>query len=233
MKQRLTIAAALGGVAILVAVAVIAFQFGRIDPSPPSLRDTPNANIPGEIVYMSDQTCLTRAAASGEAREEICHASLLYIGPFAWIDSNTIRTWSQGVIADIDLDTGVRTPISTSSTGFEKYPPRPPVSPSGETVITDRGDIYVVGSGGNTKIASFDIGDTWMEPILWSPDGKWILIRWQPPRDADSELWVISRDGTVKGTLARDFQGNWAAWRIEGVGTTPAPDEMFTTAAAR
>lgn len=227
MKQRLIIAAALGGVAILVAVVVIAFQFGRIDPSPPSLRDTPNASIRGEILYTSSQSCVTRADASGLSRQEICFPALLYTGPFAWVDATTIRAWSQGIVADVDLLTGARTPVSTTGTGIEKYPPRPPVSSSGETVLVDRGDLYLVSAGGQQKIASFDIGDTWLEPILWSPDDEWLLVRWQPPRDRDSELWIVSRDGSVKGTIATDFQGNWAAWRIDGVGATPAVDEVF------
>lgn len=231
MKPRLAIAATFAGAAVLVAVALIAFQFGRIDPSPPSLRDTPNASIPGEILYTSGQSCVTRADASGLNRQEICYPALLYIGPFTWVDANTIRTWSQGVVADIDLTTGARTPVPTSGTGIEKYPSRPPVSPAGDTVLVDRGDLYLVSVEGQQKIASFDIGDTWLEPILWSPDGEWILVRWQPPRDRGSELWIISRDGSVKGTLATSFEGNWAAWRIDGVGTAPSVDEMFGAAA--
>lgn len=231
MKSRLAIAATFAGVAVLVAVALVAFQFGRIDPSPPSLRNTPAPSIPGEILYTSGQSCLTRADASGANRHEICYPALLYIGPFTWVDANTIRTWSQGVVADIDLRTGARTPVSKSGSGIEKFPLRPPVSSAGDTVLVDRGDLYLVSAGGQQKIASFDIGDTWLEPIVWSPDGKWILVRWQPPRGRESELWIVSRDGSVKGTLATNFEGNWAAWRIDGVGTTPTVDEMFGAAA--
>lgn len=231
MKQRLVLALSLAGAAVLVAVGVIAFQFGRIDPSPPSLRDDPDDTIPGEILYTSGQSCVTRADASGDARQEICFSTLLYIGPFAWVDPNTIRVWWQGAIADVDLATGARTPVSTTGTAAEKFPIRPPVSPLGEWVIVDRGDIYVVNAAGQEKIASFDIGNTWLEPLLWSPDGEWLLLRWQPPRGRDAELWVISRDGSKRGTLATDVQGNWVAWTIEGVGATPSIEELFGTAA--
>ena len=46
MRQRAYVAGILGGVAALLVLVVVVLQFGRYDPSPPSLQENPNPAIP-------------------------------------------------------------------------------------------------------------------------------------------------------------------------------------------
>ena len=46
MKARLYVASVLAGLALLVIMVVVVLNYGRHDPSPPSLRDHPNPAIP-------------------------------------------------------------------------------------------------------------------------------------------------------------------------------------------
>lgn len=232
MKERLVIAAALGGLAVLALVVIIVFQFGRHDPSPPSLEKHPNPAIPGEILYVGRQNCLVRAAASGAERREVCIPAMPYFEPFAWPEPEAIRVWSRGEIVRVDLETGAVTGTGVSATQY-RYPERPPVSVKGERATSEGGDLVIVTTAGREKVASFDIGSRWMEPILWSPDGNWIVIQWYPPRGDRSELWIVSRDGSVRGTIADDASSPWVAWRIEGVGFTPSLEEITAPASSK
>ena len=53
LNARLYVAAVIGGLLALAITIVLVFQFGRHDPSPPSLTDNPNAAIPGKILYVN------------------------------------------------------------------------------------------------------------------------------------------------------------------------------------
>mgnify|MGYP003379564532 CR=1 FL=1 len=64
MKTRLYVAAVLGGLALLIAVALVVFAFGRHNPSPPSLQDNPRPEIPGQILYL-DQDFMSGSAVIG------------------------------------------------------------------------------------------------------------------------------------------------------------------------
>jgi hypothetical protein len=220
VKARLAIAGTLAGLAILAAVVVVAFQFGRVDPSPPSLLDRPNPAIPGEILYQEHEGCLVRATASGAGRAEVCSAAVFYYGPFYWVDTETVLVFGGQEIIELDLATG-----ETSSAGIPGsqyvYPERPPVSVRGERATAEGGTLYAVSSGGRQEITSFDVGSRWIEPVLWSPDGDWLVVQYYPPRGSDSELWIVSRDGETRGTLTDEAIGSWVAWRIEGIGATP------------
>jgi hypothetical protein len=225
VRARLAIAAALGGVAILATVVVIVFQFGRHNPSPPSLEKSPNAAIPGEILYVGRHNCLVRAAASGAERREVCIPAMPYFEPFAWSEPDAFVAWRGGEFVRVDLATGMITRIATAAPPY-RYPERPPLSVNGERATAEGGDLVILTRTGREKIASFDVGSSWMEPILWSPDGNWIVVQWSRPRGEGWELWIVSRDGSVRGTIADDAGGMWVAWRIEGVGFTPSLAEI-------
>jgi hypothetical protein len=91
MRQRAIVAAVLCGLVAIVAVPVLIFQFGRHDPSPPSLEDKPRPEIPGEVLFFDEDGCVVRARASGE-RVEIatCDVPTNPASFVTWIDGETI-----------------------------------------------------------------------------------------------------------------------------------------------
>jgi hypothetical protein len=225
VRERLIIVGVLAGLALLTGVVFVAFQFGRVDPSPPSLEDTPDRRIPGEILFQSRDGCLTRAYASGDAREELCLPSVVYLEPFAWRELHAIETWNRGEYIRIDLAT--LTSERVPGVWRQLYPQRPPISANGETAVTENGgDITIVSDTGRETIASFDVGDRWVQPLLWSPDGEWLLVEWYPRSSNGSELWVVSRDGSIQGTLATGVRGTWVGWWIDGVGGSPSREDI-------
>lgn len=236
MKTRLYVAGVLGGLAVLAVVGVLIFQFGRHDPSPPSLIDNPNRAIPGELLFQDEDGCFTRAAASGAAREEevYCAAGPNFGGPGAvWVDANTIAFVSYNVVAspdgkgqptlvEVDLATG-----KSTDTGRNVLPglggPFSATNVHGESVQSDQdGTVYLVKDGKRSEIASFDVPEYGgPQPLIWSPDGEWILLSYYPRRANGAELWLLSRDGQTAGTIASDVRFPAASWRIDGVGITP------------
>lgn len=226
MRARLAVAGTIGGLAAVVVLVVLVLKFGQHHPSPPSLADHPNAAIPGQLLYADDHDCLVRVAASGAEREQVYCPG----GPVlevTWVDGHTAAfagaakpgqpTWTQ-----IDLSTKIPTETGRAAT----FPPPDEVSVKGERVnIASNGDIYVFANGTRTKIASFDVPE-YGEPMLvtWSPDGGWLLLLYQPRKGNHAELWIVSRDGSIKGTVADDVRawgGPFASWWIDGAGFLP------------
>jgi hypothetical protein len=217
VRPRLYTAAIFAGVAAVLVLAVVVFVAGRFDPSPPSLRDHPVAGIPGEILYVDGDGCIVRAQASGERRERVtCVGEALSL--VSWVDADTIGyavarpgpSW-----IELDLATGEE----RTSDAFARPEPPGPVSPLGERIdIADDGSVYRLSGGERTKIFDFD-GPKHQRPwlVTWSPDGEWVLLRYK------DELWIVSRDGTIQGTLATTRP--WpqeASWWIDGHGYRPA-----------
>ena len=220
MRGRLYAAAILAGVAVMVALAVLLVIAGRFDPSPPSLRVNPRPEIPGEILYVNEEGCIIRARASGERRERVTCVGE-GVGPVSWIDAATIgyATWSPGapMWTELDLRTG-----SETVKNLVARPSGPDVtSVRGERIDIDRdGDVHRVTGTERVKIFDFE-GPEYRQPLLatWSPDGDWVLLHYQ------GELWIVSRDGRVKGTLAQGRSyPNGGSWWIDGYGYLPRID---------
>jgi hypothetical protein len=219
VKARLTVAGIIAGVAAVLVLVVIVVIAGRFDPSPPSLQSRPVPEIPGEILYVDKDGCIIRAHTSGESRERV---TCVTDGPaaIAWVDADTVgfvagrpgQTWTE-----VDLQTGDERVV-------DLYPrPQPPnfESVRGERIDIDGdGSVYRVNGRERARIFDFD-GPEHRRPqfVTWSPDGDWILLRYE------DELWIISRDGSVQGTLASTqpfpYEGSW--W-IDGHGSLPRID---------
>lgn len=217
MRERAWAAGIVGGLAVVAVLAFVVFRFGRLDPSPPSLQNEPNAAIPGEIVFVDEDNCVIRTAASGAWREEVlCDKGVQYA---AWTAPGRIgvTTWSPGMSwFEVDLETGERTPRTGD-------PPRPGFESRHGVVLTPDGEVTVSEGTGTRTIADFDLPESGSLGVIgWSPDDEWLLLNYHRPRGgSSSELWILSRDGSVQGTLATDAFGWSASWWIEGVGTTP------------
>jgi hypothetical protein len=228
MKRRLYAAALLGGVAMLAVLAVVVLRFGRFDPSPPSLEDHPNPAIPGELAWVDNDACIVRAAASGATREQVyCGGRQGGLGQPTWIDATHVGVLQYSgapgpELIEIDLETG-----KTTSTGkhvtIDSRGPAALTSPDGETLSVDEdGTLFRIKDGQRTRIADFDVARYQQpQPMSWSPDGQWILLSYYPRRSHGSELWIVSRDGATKGTIATDVMFPNASWRVDGVGVTP------------
>lgn len=232
MKSRLYVAAVLAGLAALVITVIVVLNFGRHDPSPPSLKDNPNSAIPGSIIYLDEDECINRVAASGGAPEELyCLSRNEFVSSLYYVDESTIlftTSNAQGFRLS-ELDVEART---VRDLGALPAPTKPIdlglVSPTGEEVYGEYdGRIVLLKDGVRTTIAEFDTrnfgGPT---PVTWSPDGQWILLRYWG-RSSPPELWIISRDGQTRGTLTDDASGMPASWLIEGVGTYPPIPEDY------
>lgn len=232
MKARLYVASVIGGLALLVIMIVVVLNYGRHDPSPPSLRNHPNPAIPGKVIYVDEDQCIRRVPASGGDAEELyCLSRNEYVSRLFYIDDQTIGfAWSDSrgeILYEVNLttravrDTGLS--VSTwkaSDVGL--------VSPSGEEVFSDdSGGVYLLKDGTRTIVAEFDVRDYGgPNPVTWSPDGQWILLRYWGRSDT-TELWIVSRDGAIRGTVASDAGGQAAAWYIEGAGSYPPLPETY------
>lgn len=224
MTQRLVVAAILAGLAALAAVVVVVLQFGRVDPSPPSLVDNPNPAIPGEILYFDNFGCAVRIQASGARRSTTCGDQ--FRGPisFGWVDAETIAWWEGDRLVQMAIATGERTVRTDVDLSRRRFPERPGFSVNGEGAVAEGGRLYILRrDGSREEIARFDVGSRWIQPLLWSPDGNWLLIQWVPPRGDGPELWIVSRDGRTRGTIVEAGAGlpEPVGWWIDGHGGTP------------
>lgn len=218
MKNRLFTTAVFGGIIAVVVLIVAIVELGRRNPSPPSLVNNPQPEIPGEVLFLNPDGCIIRARASGEQRDQLrCVGSQTSI--VTWLDYDRIA-WRSFVTA------GAAWTVLSLSTGktLEQgvAPDRPtsnPVSVRGERVdFAERGSVYRISDGERTRILRF-IGARSRAPALvtWSPDGECLLLR------SDRELWVVRRDGSVAGVLGETSR-RWpenGSWRIEGAGYLP------------
>lgn len=235
MKSRLWVASVMGGLAAIIVLVVVVFAFGRHHPSPPSLEKHPNTAIPGEILFVDKDGCIIRAAASGASREKV-HCAGPGVVVVAWVDAETIafsNTGRAGTAKWFELDLETKNPRETDRVANLFPPATDLVSVNGERVFPgEEGEIWISKGGTSQKIADFDIprynGPT---PLTWSPDGNWILLQYYKPRGDEQELWILSRDGGVKGTIATDVRGYGpaaASWWIDGIGYLPLLSELPT-----
>jgi hypothetical protein len=234
VRTRLYVAGALGGLALLAVAVVIILAFGRHDPSPPSLRDNPNPAIPGEILYINQDSCFVRAQASGAASERLaCAPQYFAPGNLYWIDADTagflVYGPSTATLQEIDLRTGEITPTGRPvDPSQQKQPPfgayGGAYAPDGTFAFFEEDGVLVLIEGGaRAEITDFDV-PRYRQPqvVLWSPDSQWIVAQYHGPHADGPELWIISRDGQTAGTLTNDVAwGNAVTWRIEGVGVQP------------
>jgi hypothetical protein len=236
IRDRLYAVLVVGGVVAVALLLVLIFRFGRHDPSPPSLRSNPNPSISGVIVYFDRDGCIIRVDASGATRQELyCEGTQ---GPriVSWVDAKTVAfarfVAPAAVWVLVDVETRQATQTGGIAGQYKGFPgPGSAVSPSGDTISVDQrdGKVFLVAGGVRTQIADFDVREYGGPNVLtWSPDGQWILLQYYPPRSDDgrSELWILSRDGVIKGTLATDAFGTAASWWIEGQGFLPAVDGL-------
>lgn len=211
------VAAIFAAVAATAVLAALLLGPGRYDPSPPSLQGQPRAEIPGEVLYVDGDGCIVRAAASGATRTPV-----LCGGPYpssvSWVNADTIGYANYGgpgiAWTEIDLRTGRQT---TSDRLPQRGPPDP-VSVRGERAeVDDQGSVYVLAGGERRKVFNFD-GSSRLRPsfLTWSPDGDWLLLQYR------DQLWIVRRDGSVAGTLAKTGGNPYeSSWRIEGAGFLP------------
>jgi hypothetical protein len=233
MRARLYVAAVLAGLAALVITILVVINYGRHDPSPPSLRDNPNPAIPGRIIYLDEDQCIIRIDASGAGPEEevYCLSRNEYVSGLYYVDPGTIL-FTRADYAGLrlfELDIEAR---AVRDLGALPAPTKPvdtgAVSPTGEEVFGEYdGRIVLLKDGTRTTIADFDTNDYGgPTPVTWSPDGAWILLRYWG-RSNEMELWIISKDGQARGTLTKHASGSPASWLIEGTGTYPPLPESY------
>lgn len=225
MRERLWVAAALGGVATLAVLAVVVFRFGIKDPSPPSMTGSPNAEVTGRIAFVSIDGCLEVVEASGgEPQRVTCGAG--YDGMnFTWLDDRHLAygTYTAAGIEwrSVEIESGDEAPLGTTSPSQGAKPAAGElVSPRGERLLIEHpeGDVYRVEGADRVRIFDYDGPDSWTpEFVTWSPDGEWVLLRY----GKEEELWVVRRDGSFAGTVVDDA-GYWgASWWIAGIGALP------------
>ncbi|MCC6387729.1 MAG: hypothetical protein IT302_10125 [Dehalococcoidia bacterium] len=231
MKERAYVVAVILGLGALLVLAVAVLQFGRYDPSPPSLQDHPNASIPGKIAWWDKDACLVVGEASGASRKQVSCPSGPYGGgvPLRWDDANTLSyleyTGPTPQRVTVNVATGQISRVPDPDPGKDVYAYQG-IAPDGtRATVDENGTVWVTESDGNRKVADFDVAKHHGPGVTtWSPDSRWMVLLYNRPRgdSMDYEIWLLSRDGTVSGTLvehARDWGG--VAWWIEGVGGWP------------
>jgi len=218
--------AAICGLAGVALIAVGVMLFGSRSPSPPSLTNNPRPEIPGEILFRDESQCVAYAPASGGTPVKVSCTDT-NPAPIAWIDAKTVAVVRNG-------DDGPTMHLVAVPTGEEqaKEPVPPflakpgnaePVSSRGERARVDaRGRLFIASGGREAEVANFDTQESRLRPVLWSPDGEWLLLYYTPPRDfARNELWIVRRTGKDAGLFYRGTAEPYASWRIDGVGITP------------
>ena len=244
MKTRLYVAGILGGIGLLAITLIVVIAFGRHHPSPPLLKDNPKPQIPGEILYQDRDGCFVIVRASGAGEERLgCSFQKGPIGQeFWWVDDNTVR-WvlhsspTSGQVIEVNIRTGVQREtgetIDIPQFGGKRFPaPYRDLQdclegPDGTLACIDNdGKLAMVEGETVTRIAKFDL-PKYNRPHIkgWAPDSQWVVLEYHPQRADGPELWIISRDGSVRGTLTKDVTFTRIAWRIQGAGTwPPLPD---------
>ena len=229
-RPRVFAASVFAGFAVLALLAVLIFQFGRHDPSPPSLQDNPNPAIPGEVIYLESNSCITRIDASGANRREIvCPGRVDFV---ARLDERNIV---YGIYAPAglpatqrDLVTGQET-VHPAGTTPERFAigayPGDQRSVLGEYITIDPdGSIHRSNSTepGRTRIFDCDCSQYHGPQFYsWSPDGQWAMLVYTPNNGPGQEIWIVSRDGLSAGTLLTAGYNANPSWFIEGKGILP------------
>jgi hypothetical protein len=224
LRERLFAGGILLGVLLLLGVVGWVFLYGRLDPSPPSLRDNPQPSFPGEVLYVDNDGCIISARASGEEYREItCQRE---IDGVSWLSDGRIvySTYGFGPARYswfvLDPATGQSERLDSTLSYWEIFNPQPHQSPKGETYSFDgSGDVILVDRDGNLRTVFEYNGPDGYSPEFrtWSPSGDHLLVYY----GKDEELWVIAADGSAAGTLASGVRWNQSSWRIDGVGLLP------------
>lgn len=246
VRNALFAVAVIASLAGIAAIPLVMQRFGREDGSPRSLSDTPRPEIPGEMLYREHDGCLVRAAASGATRERLfCEIPATPFGGgggrFAWVDDQTVAYVvdqpripglpgqnfdANVVVMDLAMNiisSGERPVGTPGDAGVDGLGRLQPLSPGGESAsITEDGRLLVGQRGAEREVANFDATGLELQVVSWSPDGQWLALAY---RDSEgigrSELWIVSRDGKTRGTLAKGLGDVDVSWRIAGIGTWP------------
>jgi hypothetical protein len=217
VKERLYVAGVLAGVAAVAVLAVFLLGPGRFDPSPPSLADRPVAAIPGEILYVDRDNCVVRLTPATNAREQV-YCGGPDVAQVSWLDGDTVGYGELGPGGPRWTELDPATGATRSLARFRRPTPPDDTSVKGERVVFDRdGSVFVVAGRDRRTVLDYD-GPESLRPFLvtWSPDGEWLLLA------SRGELWVVSRGGAIRRTLAQTGPYNQtASWRIEGLGYLP------------
>ncbi len=225
VKNRLYVAGAIAGLAAIAILIASVLAFGRIDPSPPSLAGRPNPEIPGQVVYIHDD-CVFVAAASGATTKKLeCPGQLESV---SWVDGATVAysafSSSGPRFRKIDVATGKESATEAGRDTFAVDYGQLEVSVRGESVRVEAdGSVYRFDAdgGGRVKILDYDgPSSRRLDLVTWSPDGNWFLLYYPSRNYSDGELWVVSRDGTARGTLATGVRPS-ASWWIDDAGYLP------------
>ena len=229
-RQRLFVAGVFASFAVLLLLSVVIFQFGRRNPSPPSLQDHPNPAIPGEVIYLATNSCITRISASGANKQEIvCPGRVDYL---ARLDERAIVYGfyfpSGGPATQRDLVTGQEAVLDATMNPDKLFTPHTGANQRSvldEFITVDPdGSVYRSNSTepGRTRIFDCDCANYRSPQFLtWSPDGQWVMVTYWKNDNAQQQLWIIARDGSFAGTLAAAGPNANASWFIEGKGVLP------------
>ena len=227
---RVLVAGVFSGLAVVILLAVVIFQFGRRDPSPPSLQDHPNPAIPGDIVYLATNDCIIWIDASGgNKREVVCPGRADFV---TRLDERTIVYGLYGPpgspLTQRDLVSGqeVRYPFTQSPDKFFPGVASDQRSPLDEFITIDRdGSVYRSNGTEPGRVLIFDCDcPQHQAPSFgtWSPDGQWVMLTYWNNRSGDREIWILARDGSFAGTLATlSGAGGQPSWFIGGKGVLP------------
>lgn len=229
-RQRLFVAGVFASFAVLLLLSVVIFQFGRRNPSPPSLQDHPNPAIPGEVIYLATNSCITRIYASGANKQEIvCPGRVDYL---ARLDERAIVYGfyfpAGGPATQRDLVTGQEAVLDATMNPDRLFTPHTGAdqrSVLDEFITVDPdGSVYRSNSTepGRTRIFDCDCSNYRSPQFLtWSPDGQWVMVTYWKNDNPQQQLWIIARDGSFAGTLAAAGHNANASWFIEGKGVLP------------
>jgi len=229
-RQRLFVAGVFASFAVLLLLSVVIFQFGRRNPSPPSLQDKPNPAIPGEVIYLARNSCVTRISATGANKQEIvCPGRVDYL---VRLDDRAIVYGfyfpSGGPATQRDLVTGQEAVLDATMNPDKLFTPHTGANQRSvldEFITVDPdGSVYRSNSTepGRTRIFDCDCANYRSPQFLtWSPDGQWVMVTYWKNDNAQQQLWIIARDGSFAGTLAAAGPNANASWFIEGKGVLP------------
>ncbi len=213
----------LGGLASVLVAAVVLLRLGVTDPSPPSLTRDPNPAIPGDLLYLDSGSCLVLARASGESSRSVHCTGLMPRRLFFLGQQQAgylVSSISGETLVVVDLQSGAE--VERRPVGPSDFPEL--LAPDGTRVFRrDDGRLDLIRDGAVTGTLSFPGLDWAPEHVGWSPDSQWLAFLYFPPRERSAELWLVSRDGAIRGTLATNATGSQVAWRIEGLPAWPAP----------
>lgn len=226
MRQRLFALGIIAGVAVIGAVVVYVLVYGRLDPSPPSLRKHPEPAIPGEIVYVTADGCIriVQASGEGEPQELICRSDIQGV---TWLADGRVlyAAFPKGPNSSwwiIDPQTREQTNVTATIDWWTAFGETEYSSPDRSLSAVPYGReeaIAVIGADGQQRTIYESDGPEGYYPEFrtWSPDGRYLAFFY----GRDQEIWLIAADGSVAGTLAGDVGWAFISWRIEGTGYLP------------